>query len=254
MAAKPRLESVLFVPDTHRPYHDPKAWSLLLSVGKALKPSHLMILGDFCDFYCVSAHSKDPTRATQLETELADVRRGLDDLDALGATDKRYCGGNHEDRLTRYLQDKAPELFESVTIPGLLGLEDRGWRYVPYKHDTRLGKLYLTHDVDNAGRYATFKALDAYQHSVVTGHAHRMCYVVEGNAVGEHKLSAQFGWLGDAEAIDYLHRVRVRKDWALGFGIGYLDTKTSIVYATPVPIITKGSTYSCVVNGDLYTA
>jgi hypothetical protein len=243
-----RLEAVLIVPDTHRPFHDERAWRLMLNVGKALRPTHLIVMGDLADFYSVSSHSKDPRRIRHLDEEVADVNRALDELDALKAPVKKFIAGNHCDRLTRYLQDKAPELFNVVGIPELLKLKERGWAYTPYKSDTKLGKVHFTHDVGVAGRNATFKALDTYQHSVVTGHTHRLQYVCEGNAVGEYKLSAMFGWLGDRTKIDYMHRATVNKNWALGFGVGYLHPKSGIVYLTPVPIIG----YTCVVNGQFF--
>lgn len=241
---------MLFVPDVHRPYHDERAWQLMLKVGKALKPKMVVVIGDFADFYSVSAHSKDPARAGKLKDELGIVGKGLDELEALGAADNIFVAGNHESRLQRYIQDKAPELYDVVDIPGVLELRERGWRYVPYKDDTRVGKLYLTHDVGVAGRYSAFKALDTYQHSVVTGHSHRLSYIVEGNAVGEYKVSAQFGWLGDVSKIDYMHRTTAKKNWPLGFGIGYLNPATGIVYLVPVPIVK----YSAVVNGRLFKA
>ena len=243
------LEPLLLVSDCHRPYHDKRAWQLLLKVGRDLKPKHLVIIGDFADFYSVSAYSKDPRRALKLTEEIRVVHAGLDDPDALKAPHKIFIAGNHSDRLRRYLQDKAPELFGVVDIPSLFRLGLRGWEYVPYKDHTRLGKLYLTHDVGNTGRYAVFHSLDAYQHSVITGHSHRLAYVVEGNCAGEYKVSAQFGWLGDVSKIDYMHLAKAKKNWALGFGIGYLDPKSGIVYLTPVPIIK----YTCMVNGQLYT-
>lgn len=244
----PQLQPILHIADCHRPYHDRRAWQLVLKVARKLKPHHIVVNGDFCDFYSVSSHLKDPTRVVELEDEIANVKEGLDELDALGAKTKRFIGGNHEDRLTRYLQEKAPALFSSVTIPGLLGLKDRGWTYTPYKDHTHIGKVNFTHDVGVAGRNAAFRALDTYQHSVVTGHTHRFQYIVEGNAMGEVKLSAMFGWLGDRTKVDYMHRARVYKDWALGFGVGYVDTTSGIVYLTPVPIIA----YTCVVNGQLF--
>lgn len=242
------LRPILIVPDTHRPYHDKKAWALMLKVARDLKPYHLVVLGDFADFFGVSSHSKDPNRAMRLDKELEDVEVGLNELGTLGAKRKIFVSGNHEDRLTRYLQDKAPELFNIVGIPELLKLKEKGWEYVPYKQDTRIGKLHITHDVGHAGRSSVFQCLDTYQHSNVTGHTHRMAYVVEGNAVGEQKLSAQFGWLGDEEQADYMHRVKALKNWAKGFGIGYEDTKSGIVYLVPIPIV--GGT--CMVNGKLY--
>lgn len=252
MASDSKLQPVLIVSDTHRPYHDERAWQLMLRVGKKLKPYHIVSIGDLADFYSVSSHSKNPDRALKLDAELADVNKGLDELDALGAKSKKFIAGNHCDRLTRYLQDKAPELFNVVGIPELFKLEERGWQYTPYKDDTKVGRVNFTHDVAAAGRNAVFKALDTYQHSVVTGHTHRMQYVVEGNATGEYKLSAMFGWLGDRTKIDYMHRALVYKNWALGFGVGYVHADTGIAYLTPVPIIEVAGTYTCVVNGTLY--
>jgi predicted phosphodiesterase len=241
---------MLFFSDVHRPFHDKAAWGLMLQVARALKPKHIISNGDFLDCYSISSHSKDPARVGKLKQEIEDGKRGLDDLDALGATNKIFVAGNHSDRLRRYLEEKAPELFGLCDIPGLLGLTKRGWGYVPYKAHTKIGKLFITHDVGSAGRFSTHKALDTYQHSVTTGHSHRLCYVVEGNAVGEYKLSAQFGWMGDINKVDYMNRATARKNWALGFGVGYLDPDTGIVYLTPVPIV-RGT---CVVNGVLYRA
>lgn len=246
------LEPMLIVSDAHRPYHDKAAWRLMLQAAKALKPKHLVIIGDFCDFYSVSDHQKDPARVNKLEAEVKDVRKGLDELDALGATNKIYIAGNHEDRLTRYLQSKAPELFGMISIPAVLGLDQRGWKYTPYKSATKVGKMWFTHDVGVAGRNSSFKAMDKFQHSVVTGHAHRMQYIVEGNAIGECKLSAQFGWLGDASKVDYMQRINVNTDWALGFGVASVNPTSGIVYVTPVPVVPVGSRYTCVVNGRLF--
>lgn len=244
---------MLIVADAHRPYHDQKAWDLMLQVGQVFKPHHLIVNGDLADFYAVSSHSKDPKRVNQLDEELVDVNKGLDDLDRLGAVQKTFVAGNHEDRLTRYLQDRAPALFSSISIPKLFQLDKRGgWSYTPYKSDTKVGKLHITHDVGTAGRYAAYKALDTFQHSVITGHTHRMSYVVEGNAVGEFKLSAQFGWLGDIEKIDYMHKVVAKKNWALGFGVGYLNPLTGVAYLVPVPIIPVKDRYTCVVNGRYF--
>ena len=252
MASPAKLEPALIVSDAHRPYHDERAWQLMLKVGKAIKPHHLIVIGDLADFYTVSSHSKDPQRALKLDEELAGVNAGLDELDALKAKNKKFIAGNHEDRLTRYLKDKAPELFSMVNIPALLKLNERGWDYTAYKADTKIGRVNFTHDVNAAGRNATFKALDTYQHSVVTGHTHRMQYIVEGNATGEYKLSAMFGWLGDRTKIDYMHRALVYKNWALGFGVGYVHPSTGIAYLVPVPIIETGGVYTCVVNGTYY--
>ena len=242
------LKRLMIWPDSHIPYHDKRAFKLVHKVAKDFKPDTIVLQGDFADFFCVSSHSKNPNRRNNLESEVEAVNAELDKLDALGAREKIYVSGNHEDRLERYLMDKAPELFNVVKIPQLFNLKERGWKYVPYKSDTRVGKLNLTHDCGSAGRNAIFNALGTYQHNIAIGHTHRLAYIVEGNAHGETHVGASFGWLGDAKQADYMHRVRAARDWAQGFGIGYLDTNTGTVYLVPVPIIN----YTVVVEGKQY--
>lgn len=243
-----KLEPILFVPDSHFPYQDKRAWSLMIKVGKYIKPAHILIQGDFMDCAPVSSHSKDPRRILRLPAEIAATKSGLSDLESLGAKNLVYIAGNHEDRLERYLKDKAPDLIDFVNIPDLLDLSKRGWEYVPYKSHYKLGKLFVTHDTGTAGPTAHSKALNDFQNNVVIGHTHRMAYEVRGNAQGKPHVAAMFGWLGDSRKADYMHRIKALRDWSLGFGIGYLEPKSGMVYITPVPIVN----YTCVVNGKLF--
>lgn len=241
---------MLFIPDTHVPFHDKKAWALLLEAAAGWCPETIVIQGDFADFYTVSSHSKDPRRERSLQKEVNAVKEALRELDALGAGEIIYVSGNHEDRLSRYLQEKAPELFETVDIPSVLGLDHLETRttYVPYKEYYQLGPVYLTHDVGTAGANAHRDALNAFQDNAVIGHTHRMAYIVEGNAKGSPHVAAMFGWLGDFDKVDYMHRVKANRAWAHGFGIGHLDRKRNLIYLSPVPIV-KGT---CVVDGVRY--
>jgi hypothetical protein len=242
------LEPMLIVPDVHRPYHSKVGWDLLMQVGRFLRPKHLIVMGDFADFYSCSSHDKDPARANRLEDELADVDEGLNDLDSLGAEHKEYVEGNHENRLWRQIIKHSPSLAGLVSTEKLLKLKERGWAFTSYKRHTSLGSVHYTHDVGSSGRNATFKVLDTFQHSAVSAHAHRMQYVVEGNAVGEVKLSAMFGWLGDVDAVDYMSAARAKKDWCLGFGTGYYDPASGDSYLVPVPVVEK----TVCVNGRLF--
>jgi len=92
---RPALEKILFIPDTHAPYHDTQAFALLVKFAKWWKPTHVYILGDFVDMYSVSSHSKDPTRARNLESEIMSACDLLDDLEGIG-THRTYIMGNHE--------------------------------------------------------------------------------------------------------------------------------------------------------------
>lgn len=244
-----KLERHLYVPDTHAPYHDKRAWNLMLNVARTFKPDTIVTLGDLGDFYSVSGHSKAVSRDRKLKWEVDSINDRLSELDALGASRKVFIAGNHEHRLQRYLQDKAPDLFEVVDIPGLLKLQERKWEYVPYKYDIKIGKIFFTHDVQGTGRMAPFKGLDKYRHGVVMGHTHKVGYVVEGTLAGETQLAAVLGWLGDAKQIDYTQQTKAIRDCALAFGIGYLNPSNGCVYITPVPIVK----YACVVEGKLFS-
>ena len=246
------LEPILILPDCHVPYHDRRAWELALKVGQAIKCKHIIHLGDLADCYSVSSHSKNPTRASErrMKFEIESVRAAVREMNSLGATNKVFIEGNHEDRLPRYLADKAPELYDldALQIPQLFGLQ--GWVHRRYREDYKIGKLYAVHDIGYAGRYAAQRVLDTYQHNVVSGHTHRLSYIVEGNAAGESHLSAVLGWLGDAKSADYMHRVKAMKDWQLAFGVAWLTPKTGVVHVQPVPIVG----YRCVVGGKEYSA
>lgn len=244
------LERVLFIPDTHAPYHDKRAWKLVMEVGGWFKPDILVHLGDLADFYKVSAHSKDPDRTLSFRDEVEQTRSLRAEMDALKAARKIFIEGNHEDRLTRYLADKAPELFGFVTTDSLLELTANGWEFVPYRQSAKIGKLHLTHDVGSGGKYSTARALETFQHSVAIGHHHAVQYQVAGDATGNYQVGAQFGWLGDINKVDYMHRVKVCRLWSLGFGVGYLHPPTGIVHVVPVPIVK----YSAVVEGRRFTA
>ena len=243
------MQRLLIVPDTNAPYHDTRAWSLMLKAAKWFKPNIIVHLGDLPDFYSISSYPKDPSRQLSLAWELESVNACLDDLDSLGAKKKVYVAGNHCFRYDLHIR-QTPDVFAvSKTLEEAMRLRERRWEYIPYKEHVKVGKVYYTHDVDSGSRTHKFKALAKYQHSVITAHDHRLIYVVEGNAVGEVRVSAGFGWLGDVSKIDYRNHHLARTEWALGFGIGHMD-KDGVTYFTPIPIVD----YTCCVNGKVFRA
>ena len=242
------LSHVLFIPDVHRPYHDKKAWALMLRAAREFKPDKIVVLGDFADFYSVSSFDKHPRRVSDLKTEAEDANIGLDELDALDATCKVFIKGNHEDRLERYLCKSAPALFGCVSVNDLFHLGERGWQVVEYKRSTRLGKLRLTHDTGTAGINAHRQSVDAFQAPVIIGHTHRMEMSFRGCADGSPTVGAMFGWLGDFDSIDYMQAVKARRDWVHGFGVGFQEGN-GVIHLNPVPIIDG----RCVIAGKLIT-
>jgi hypothetical protein len=115
------VQRLFFYPDMHVPYHDRRAVTLAHKVRAAFKPDHTFVLGDMADFFCVSSHDKSPERSNSLEWEMGEVNRELDRIDQI-KDQRHFICGNHEYRLDRYLQTKAPELFGLIGVPRLLKL------------------------------------------------------------------------------------------------------------------------------------
>lgn len=235
---------IIVVPDLHVPYHDRKNWDLLLQVIRREKPEKTIIIGDFADFYSVSSHSKDPRRKDRLEDEVAQVN---DELDRIPG-DVVFLEGNHEDRLRRYLQDKAPELFGICDVKRLFKLKERGWKHLPYRDYYRIGKVTFCHDVGRSGKYSAFQTLQDLATNVVFGHTHRggVVYMGEAGPRGKPHFCLNVGWLGDVSKVDYMHRARAERDWQQGFGL--LHTDRDRAHAQFIPIVGG----RCNVNGRWY--
>lgn len=244
-----RIQPIAIIPDTHAPYNDVRHWRLLIKVLRDFKPHTVVHQGDWTDCYAISRFSKDPMRKLRFEDELELVKSQRTQIDLLEPKRKVFTEGNHEDRWPRYIFEKAPEAAGVIpSMDELLKMSENGWEYVPYRQHTQVGKCYFTHDVGNGGKYPTAGALDVFQTTVCVAHHHRMQYFVMGDATGDVKLGASFGWLGDINEVDYMHQIKVRKLWAPGFGLGYHDTKTDAIHTFPVPIVDN----RCIVGGKVY--
>ena len=238
---------ILFIPDTHVPYHHKPSWNLMLRAARGMSPDVIVILGDFADLYSCSRFDKDPRRRLRLEEEAYEVNCCLDELDELGASRKIFVEGNHEFRLERLLKSAAPGLVGSLNIDELFHLKERKWKYVPYQTHCKLGETYLTHDVGHAGVNAVRQTQAVYQASVMFGHTHKIDYRVTGNAEGKPQIACTVGWLGDPRAIDYKHQVKALRDYNHGFGEGILESNGTL-HIKPCPIIRR----KVWVGGELY--
>lgn len=244
-----RLERILVVPDCHHPYVDHAAWTIMLRAGRRFKPDRIIVLGDFGDFYCVSSHRKDPNLPSRLEDEIDACNVALDQLDRLGTKHKYFVAGNHEDRLARYLADRAPAVANLVKAESLLRLRERGWHYTRYSKLLRIGKVYYTHDPAGAGVYAHFRAGLKTGHPIVFGHTHRAALTYMGNVTGEKRVAMMAGWLGDPDRATYAHDAGKTHDWMHSFVVGYMEPN-GVTHFQLVPII---GGRACI-NGRLVSA
>lgn len=236
---KRKTTRIVVCPDTHVPYHDVLAWNTFLAAARAAKPDALVIIGDFADFYAVSSHPKNPSRKANLEDECVAVNRELDALERLEIPRVIFCEGNHEERLTRYLTSRAPELHGALSAREKFRIRARGWEWLPYRRHIKIGKLYFAHDVGPCGKFTAQRTLEAFQHPIVIGHSHRAGIAYGGYVTGERSVCMNVGWLGDVDEIDYVHQSQTR-DWVHSWGDIHQD-EIGVSWCNVVPII-KGRT------------
>lgn len=229
--AKPKKKDIkpikaLILSDIHIPYHDPVALALALEYAKDYEPDHIVLNGDIVDFYGASAYRKDPLRINTLQDELDETVAFLRLLRSQHTDAKiDYVMGNHEDRIQRFLIDKAPELcsFDCLALDELLKLKELDIRFVDSKSTISLGELEVTHGtIVRKWSGSSGKAHhEKFGGSVLIGHVHRLGTFYRTNRWGTH-IAIENGFLGrnDFEYVD-------RPDWQHGFtAIEYLTDGT----------------------------
>jgi predicted phosphodiesterase len=132
--------------DAHVPFHELKPIEAAFKYAQAEKVDGLLFNGDMQDCASVSFWPSGRKRDFDKEVELF--------IDFLDFTDsefpkakKVYKPGNHEYRLPRYYQSKAPELIglPLQAVDGVLGLEYRGIEFLDYFQIVMAGKLPILH-------------------------------------------------------------------------------------------------------------
>lgn len=176
------------ISDVHIPYHDERAFEAAINHLKTMNLDILLINGDFADFYRISRWQKDPRRR-RFSEERKLIIEGLNWMrDCFPKTRIIWKDGNHEERYTHFIWEKAPELFDipSCQIPELLEFSRNRIEYVTDQRPIMVGKLPVFHGHElpkgmaspvNAARGAFMRMLD----SVLIGHGHRSSTHAEPN-------------------------------------------------------------------------
>lgn len=139
----------LVLSDLHIPFHDEVALEAALAYGDSFGPDAVLLNGDVADFYQLSRFDKDPT-VPKVKHELACLRQFFGHLRARYPRARIvYKLGNHDERLEKYLQLRAPELFEVDEIKFAwhlaAGLPANEVTVVGEQRRIMLGKLTVLH-------------------------------------------------------------------------------------------------------------
>lgn len=244
-----RLFRRLFVPDSHWPWADQKAWNLMSQVAEVFRPDEIVILGDFQDCYGVSEYGKNPDHTfLQLKDELKLGIQKMRELEARSACRKVvYLEGNHERRIPRYMANHASPLFSHMNTRDVLGIP-KHYAYLPYGQGNhyKMGGLVATHG-KLINKHVGAAMLAKYKTNVIFGHTHRMSEIHTKTFDGRVLRAYNSGWLGDVRhAAEYIEDM---DDWTLGFTLGWFKPKSDNFFIQLVPILN----YELVYDNKLFT-
>lgn len=219
--SKNKLKKAVVLNDLHVPYHSEAAVAIALQYIKDEKPDKIVLNGDIVDFYGVSSYSKDPLRLNTLQDEVDAAAGFFHTLREIVGPDTEivYIKGNHEDRLERFLLDKAPSLcsLNCLALDELLLLAQYDIRFVDV--GIHLGDLEIVHGfVARKNPGASAKAYyEKSCSSILIGHVHRLNITYFKNKFGQHCL-VENGCLCGLDP-DYTHS----PNWQNGFSTVYYD-------------------------------
>jgi len=179
------------------------------------RPTHIVLMGDFLTLNCLSAWDMDKRKTmegkrykTEIDAGLDAMQRMLTPIDITNITlreqkKKQYIPelifleGNHEDRLTRYLEGD-PTFDGFVSVRKDLKLDQWGFKYIPYRDWYSIGEIHFTHIPHNevnpvTGKYHIHAASMCTTQTVVYGHTHKfevLCRHLQGMVHLQQLLSA----------------------------------------------------------------
>jgi predicted phosphodiesterase len=232
-----KYEKVLFVSDIHAPYQDNTAIRAMIAFAKEFKPDRIILMGDVIDFYALSSFSKDPIRALKLQKELDEAVSVLRIIRREFPKAKiDFLKGNHENRLQRFLWNKASELsgLRNLTLPNLLKFDELNIIY----HST--GRMKYRGKVVKHGnivrKYSAYTARGELDSTGISGfsvHTHRAGVHFQTNEGGKH-FWYEFGCLCKLNA-EYMEGKT--PNWQQAFGIGYFKLGSAKCNVHIIPII-----------------
>lgn len=218
-----QIKKALIIPDCHIPYHDKKAYNLMLAVAKDEQPDEIVILGDYADFYGVNFHGKSPDVQESLQDEIFMVHMELRRLRKHFPKAKIvYLEGNHEYRLARYIAARCPDLYGMIDVKSILELNSLNIHFVPYTPNQMysvLGsKLLARHEPLAGGKHVAQNTVEKALSSVIFGHTHRIQEAQVVAIDGKNYRGISSGWLGD-ETHSIFQYVKTHHQWAKGFSM-----------------------------------
>lgn len=166
--------------DQHIPFLNDRSHGAIMNFLKAFKPNKIKLLGDVIDLWQISHFLKDPCRINTLQEDLDKTQTYIRELrDGFLKAEITMLCGNHEDRLRKYLWERAYEIspIRELRVDKLLGIDEMKIKFYPEQTDVdREGEILFTHGtvISQESGMTARRMLKKYGMSIVHGHTHRL--------------------------------------------------------------------------------
>ena len=243
------VERVLLFSDTQIPNQDKKLFKGMFKFIKDFKPDLIVLNGDILDVTTLSKYDLPADFPYTFADEIKEANRFLDELQANArkanpAVSFVFRGGNHEQRVSDYLNRNAPRLVgvknknneELVSLENLLDLKGRDIAWIPYKGDKQEVADVLLHHGNRVSKHAGATAmayLNDLGRSSITGHTHRAGLVFK-------TLFDRVIWgmeLGSTCVRKHKSEYTKDPNWQNAFGVIIVDHKSHVAYPTLIPVL-----------------
>lgn len=225
---------VAIIGDTQHPFHDAKSLAVVEQFLEELQPDYLFYNGDMQDFYQISKFDKDPRRITEMQSDIDSTRAMFRHHKViLPNTDKKLLGGNHEDRLQKFLWTKASEFssLQCLSISELFHLEEYEIDYIPYECGVMINDVFLIIHGSFVSAHSSYTAKRMFERHGGCGicnHSHR------GGTYYKRNRFGVFGWWENF-CLCSLEPDWIRyPDWQQGFSLVHFFGKHFWVEQMPI--------------------
>lgn len=254
-AGASRAESTVTVviADAHVPHHDPQAWGCALGLIRDLKPTRVVINGDFLDLESLSQHPKSRPDLAKLAEEFYAGNLALDSLQhAAGSADVVYLEGNHCARARRW-EAAFGQLDGLLKVPVGLYIEPReeyrkstadlrGIRWVPlHLQPFTIGAVSYLHgvfeNIHHAHAHAVHLGPRCSTKHLITAHTHAL--QVACSPSGHTAWACP--WLGDPSSPAFSYTKGRPRPWS--HGVLVVEEAGESVTVSPVAIVNGRAVY-----------
>lgn len=272
------IEKVMFSSDQQIPHCDWRMINLWFKVMKSFKPDRIVYAGDWTDNTGLGRwvdggtqeflnnisqiDINDENVILEMYAQEKPVREMFERTRELCPDAYVLCaGGNHDlTRVTKYFDQKRPEVLEFLTPETLWGFKTLGFDYIDYEDRPKFfaGDVYVHHGVA-ISQYAgesVRKDTEKFGVSIIRGHSHRQSiihtdYPLINKTISGYEIGHMMDINCSGASYDNIH------NWHPGFAVGYIEsgaTDTTDGQRLHVDLIPISRDYTCIVGGKIFKA